>query len=191
MLAVIQLLFGFSVVGGYEPDFVDEVDVAMPVDNLRSSLHFVRSWFANSFAGHSRRTLTGLLRVCETSDMQVSRLSDESRSKPWDQLMKSGLGEALSRSNAVLSNELVGPSATLVDDYRSNVLAQLYLVEVLSTPTAGRRSGPSGVRETEPKRLHAGKVMFFWELLDLLQCSQRVRVRVRRTFKDRVLDLQR
>ena len=122
LLTVIQLLFGFSMVGNYEPDFVDEVDIAMPMDTLRSSLHFVRSWFASSFAGHSRRTLPGLLRVCETSDMQVSRLSDESRSRPWDHLLKTGLGEALSRSNTVLSNELVGPSTTHVDDYRSSVL---------------------------------------------------------------------
>ena len=151
LLAVIHLLFGFSVDGSYEPDFVDEVKVAMPVDTSRSSLHFVRSGFANSFAGHSQRTLTGLLRVCETSDMQVSCLSNESRSRPWDQLLKSGLGEALSRSNAVLSNELVGPSATLVDDYRSNISAQLDLVDC--SPTAGRRSGPSCVCVTKAKKI--------------------------------------
>ena len=153
LLTVIQLLFGFSMVGNYDPDFVDEVDIAMPMDTLRSSLHFVRSWFASSFAGHSRRTLPGLLRVCETSDLQVSRLSDESRSRPWDQLLKSGLGETLSRSNTVLSNELVGPSTTHVDDYRSSVLAQLDLVEVLSSPTAGRRSGFTVVRGTKAKKM--------------------------------------
>ena len=112
-------------VDSYEPDFVDEVDVAMPVDTLRSSLHFVRRWFANFFAGHSQRILTGLLRVCETSDMQVSRLSDVSRSRLWDQLLKSGLGEALSRSNAVLSNELVGPSAGL-QQHLSMITARIF-----------------------------------------------------------------
>ena len=61
--------------------------------------------------------------------MQVSRLSDESRSKPWGQLLKSGLGGALSLGNAMLSNELGALPTELIDDYRSNVLAQLNLVK--------------------------------------------------------------
>ena len=94
------------------------------------------------FAGHTRQSLTGLLRVCSTSDMQVSRLTDEARSRPWDQLVKSSLSEALSLGNAALSNELATTSTVPIDDYRSSVLAQLDLVEVLSTPRAGRRSSP-------------------------------------------------
>ena len=42
LLAVFKVLFGLSVVGSYVPDFVDEVDVAMPKDTLRSILHLVR-----------------------------------------------------------------------------------------------------------------------------------------------------
>ena len=44
LLTVVNILFGLNAVGTYELDFVDDVDVAMPVDTLRSSLHFVRSW---------------------------------------------------------------------------------------------------------------------------------------------------
>ena len=73
LLSVLNLLFGLTVVGTYNPNFTDEVDAAMPVDALRSSLHLVRSWFSKMFAGHTRQSLTGLLRVCSTSDMQVSR----------------------------------------------------------------------------------------------------------------------
>ena len=150
LLTVVNILFGLNAVGTYELDFVDDVDVAMPVDTLRSILHFVRSWLAKSY---TRQTLTGLLRVCETSDMQVTRLSDEARSRPWDQLMKSGLGEALARGNATLSNELSLPTTVRIDDYRSNVLAQLDLVEVLSPPRAGRRSSPVLKRGTSVKKV--------------------------------------
>ena len=153
LLTVVNILFGLNAVGTYELDFVDDVDVAMPEDTLRSSLHFVRSWLAKSYAGHTLQTLTGLLRVCETSDMQVTRLSDEARSRPWDQLMKSGLGEALARGNATLSNELSLPTTVRIDDYRSNVLAQLDLVEVLSPPRAGRRSSPVLKRGTSVKKV--------------------------------------
>ena len=106
LLLVLNVLFGLTVVGSYNPNFTDEVDAAMPVDTLRSSLHLVRSWFSKMFAGHTRQSLTGLLRVCSTNDMQVST------------------------------------STVPIDDYRSSVLAQLDLVEVLSPPRAGRRSSP-------------------------------------------------
>ena len=118
---MINILFGLRVVGNYEPGFVDEVEISMPVDALRSSLHFGRSWLCKSYAGHTRRTLAGKLRVCETSDMQVSRLSDESISRPWDQLLKSGLAEAISLGKAMLFNELVALPTVPIDDYRSNV----------------------------------------------------------------------
>ena len=114
----------------------------MPADTLRSSLHLVRSWLRHSYAGHTRQTVTGLLRVCETSDMQVSRLANDARSRPWDQLLKSGLGEALSLGNSVLSNALVTTTTVPIDDYRSSVLAQLNLVEVMSPPRPGGRSSP-------------------------------------------------
>ena len=52
LLTVINVLFGLSVVATYELDFVDEVDISMPVDTLRSNLHFVQSWLCKSYAGH-------------------------------------------------------------------------------------------------------------------------------------------
>ena len=121
----------------------------MPVDTLRSSLQFVRRWLAKSFSGHTRQTLTGLLRVCETSDIHVTRLSDVARCRLWDQLMKSGLGEPLARDNATS----VIRTTVRVDDYRSNVLAQLDLVEVLSPPRPGRRSSPALIRGTLSKKM--------------------------------------
>ena len=142
LLTVVKVLFGLSVNGTYVPDFIDEVDVAMPADTLRSSLHLLRSWLRHSYAGPTRQTVIGLLRLCETSNMQVSRLANDARSRPWDQLLKSGLGEALSLGNSVLSNELVTTPTVPIDDYRSSVLAQLNLVEVMSPPRPGRRSSP-------------------------------------------------
>ena len=125
---MLNLLFGLAVVGTYNPNFSDEFGTAMSVDTQRSSLHLVRSWFSKMFAGHTRQSLTGLLRVCSTIDMQVSRLTDEARCRPWDRLIKSSLSEALSLGNAVLSNDLPTTSTVPIDDYRSNVLAQLDLV---------------------------------------------------------------
>ena len=135
-----------------QPNFTDEVDDAMPVETLRSSLHLVRSWFSKMFAGHTRQSLTGLLGVCSTSDMQVSRLADEARSRPWDQLVKSSLSEALLLGNAALSNELATTSTVPIDDYRSSVLAQLDSVEVLSPPRAGRRSSPVAMVSAKSKK---------------------------------------
>ena len=113
------------------------------------------------FAGHSRQSLTGLLRVCSTSDMQVSRLTDEARSRPWDQLVKSSLSEALSLGNAALSNELATTSTVPIDDYRSSVLAQLDLVEVLSPPRAEPRSSPVALNQ---KRVHGDRALLLWAL---------------------------
>ena len=152
LLSVLNLLFGLAVVGTYNPNFSDEFGTAMSVDTQRSSLHLVRSWFSKMFAGHNRQSLTGLLRVCSTSDMQVSRLTDEARCRPWDRLIKSSLSEALSLGNAVLSNDLTTTSTVPIDDYRSNFLAQLDLVEVLSPPRAGRRSSPIGVSSAKSKK---------------------------------------
>ena len=41
LLNVINIPFGVIVVGTYETDFVDEVDISKPVDTVRSSLQFV------------------------------------------------------------------------------------------------------------------------------------------------------
>ena len=152
LLSVLDILFGLAVFGTYSPNFSDEFNTAMPVDTQRSSLDLVRSWFSKMFAGHTRQTLTGLLRVCSTSDMQVSRLSDEARCKPWDRLIKSSLNESLALENAILTNDVATSSSAPIDDYRSSVLAQLDLVEVMSPPRAGRRSSPIVKSSVQPKK---------------------------------------
>ena len=100
-----------------------------------------------------RLTLTGLLRVCETSDMQIPCLSDEVRSRQWYQLMNSGLGEASLRGNATLSKELPIPTTVRIDDYRSKGLAQLDLVKIFSPPRARWRSSLAVIRGSSAKKV--------------------------------------
>ena len=144
---VVDLAFSAVVTNSYRADIVDDVNGALDADELASSLHFVRSWFSQSFVGKSRRDLRGLLRVIESTDMQVSRLTDSVRAKPWDQLLKIGLDQTLSLCLSMLDN---GPDTTVVpvvDEYRSKVLAQLNVMEVMATsPTSmapGSRAMPS------------------------------------------------
>ena len=122
---VLDVVFGIVVVSPYVADFVDDSQTALDSDSLVSSLHFVRSWFRYSFAGRTRRNLQGLLRVTDSSDMLESRLSDVVRAKPWDQLLKVGLDTTLASCESVLTNDQNLAVVPAVDDYRSNVLAQL------------------------------------------------------------------
>ena len=122
---VVDLVFGIVVVSPYVADFVDDSQTALNSDTLLSSLQFVRSWFRHSFAGRLRRNLQGLLRVTGSSDMLESRLSDGVRSKPWDQLLKVVLDKTLARCESVLIDDQFPTIIPVVDDYRSNVLAQL------------------------------------------------------------------
>ena len=85
---VLDLVIGLTITSSYPIDFVDESSTALDVDTLCSSLHLVRSWFRHSFSGQPRRKLQGLLRLAESTDMLVSRLTDDVRSKPWDKLLK-------------------------------------------------------------------------------------------------------
>ena len=144
---VIDLAFSAVVTNSYRADFVDDVNGALDPDELASSLHFVRSWFSQSFVGKSRRDLRGLLHVIESTDMQVSWLTDSVRAKLWDQLLKIGLDQTLSLCVSMLDN---GPDTTvvpMVDEYRSTVLAQLNVMEVMATsPTRmapGSKAMPS------------------------------------------------
>ena len=91
--------------------------------------------------GKPRRDLRGLLRVVETTDIQVSRLTDSARAKLWDQLLKIGLVQTLSCCLSMLDN---GPDAQIVpvvDEYRSTVLVQLNVMEVMAT--SSRRVTPA------------------------------------------------
>ena len=122
---VVDLVFGIVIVSPYVADFVDDSRTALDADTLVSSLHFVRSWFRHSFAGRTRRNLQGLLRVTESSDMFERRLTDVARAKPWDQLLKVGLDTTLAGCESVLTAEQTIDNVPAVDDYRSNILAQL------------------------------------------------------------------
>ena len=155
---VIDLAFSAVATSSYRADFVDDVSGALDPDELASSLHFVRSWFSHSFVGKSRRDLRGLLRVIESTDMQVSRLTDSVRAKPWDQLLKIGLEQTLSLCVSMLDN---GPDTTVVpvvDEYRSTVLALLNVMKVMATsPTRmapGSRAMPSST-DVKAKRPHS------------------------------------
>ena len=92
---MVNLVFSVVIVSAYRTDFADSVSGALDPDELSSSLHLVRSWFGHSFIGKSRCDLRGLLQIAETTDMQVSRLNDSVRAKPWDQLLKVGLDQTL------------------------------------------------------------------------------------------------
>ena len=70
--------------------------------------------------------------------MQVSRLTDEGRAIPWDQLVKRGVDESLGRCVTVLETTGGLPTRPVIDDYVSAVCNQLRTME--SSPTAPRRS---------------------------------------------------
>ena len=86
--------------------------------------------------------------MVESTEMQVSRLSDSVRAKPWDQLLKIGLDQTLSRCMSMLENGPDTHVVPVVDEYRSAVLAQLNVMEVMATsPTRvvpSPKAGPSG-----------------------------------------------
>ena len=147
---VIDLAFSAVANSSYRADFVDDVGGALDPDELASSVHFVRSWFSQSFVGKSRRQLRGLLRVIETTDMQVSRLNDSVRAKPWDQLLKVGLDQTLSLCVSMLDNGPDTAVVPVVDEYRSTVLAQLNVMAVIAT---GPRAMPSStdVKSKRPR----------------------------------------
>ena len=129
---VVNLVLSVVVVSSYQAEFVDDAATALDPNELASSLHLVRSWFGHSFVGKSRRDLRGLMRIAETTDMQVSRLSDSVRAKPWDQLLKVGLDQSLSFCVALLDKGPEAPVVPIVDEYRSSILAQLNVMEVMA-----------------------------------------------------------
>ena len=142
---VIDLAFSAVAISSYRADFVDDVGGALDPDELASSVHFVRSWFSQSFVGKSRRQLRGLLRVIETTDMQVSRLNDSVRAKRWDQLLKVGLDQTLSLCVSMLDNGPDTAVVPVVDEYRSTVLAQLNVMAVMATSPTRVATGPKAM----------------------------------------------
>ena len=129
---VVDLVVSVVFVDSYCSDFIDDSNTALDADELASGLHFVRSWLSHSFVGQPQQSLHGLLRLVDTTVMQDSRLADVTRAKPWDQLLKIGLDQTLSCCLAVMDSVPDAPIVPVVDNYRSDVLAQLTVMEVMT-----------------------------------------------------------
>ena len=82
---IVEILFVGMLHDSYAADFQDVGDTALDDGIMLSSLNIIRSWMSSGFGGHSRRSMIGFVRHCSTTDMQVSRLTDEGRAIPWDQ----------------------------------------------------------------------------------------------------------
>ena len=73
--------------------------------------------------------MSGLLRYCESTDLQVSQLHDVERCHNWDLVLKKGLTETHIVCERMLSGESAQVTIVPVDEYRSNVCAQLQSLE--------------------------------------------------------------
>ena len=135
---IVEILFVGMLHDSYAADFQDVGGTALNDSIMLSSLNIIRSWMSSGFGGHSRRSMIGFVRHCSTTDMQVSRLTDEGRAIPWDQLVKRGIDESLGRCVTVLETTGGLPTRPAIDDYVSAVCNQLRTME--SSPTAPRRS---------------------------------------------------
>ena len=70
--------------------YMDVGTTALSLGQTLSGINRVRSWASFGVIGNERKLMTGLVRHANTTDMHVSRLSDEERCRPWDQLLKVG-----------------------------------------------------------------------------------------------------
>ena len=135
---IVEILFVGMLHDSYAAGFQDVGGSALDDSIMLSSLNIIRSWMSSGFGGHSLRSMIGFVRHCSTTDMQVSRLTDEGKAIPWDQLVKRGIDELLGRCVTVLESTGGLPSCPAIDDYMSAVCNQLRTME--SSPTALRRS---------------------------------------------------
>ena len=129
---VLKIMFVGMFHDSYRTDFVDVGNTALEKGVLLSSLNVVRSWMSTGFSGHSRHSMAGFIRHCNSTDMQVSRLTDDVRAIPWYQLVKRGVDELLGRCVTVLESTGDLPARPDVDDYRSTVCDQLRSMEPVS-----------------------------------------------------------
>ena len=89
--------------------------------------------------------------------MQVSRLSDSVRAKPWDQLLKVGLDQSLSFCVALLDKGPEIPVVPVVDEYRLTILAQLNVMKVMAvspiraSPKLTALPSGSGTKSKRPR----------------------------------------
>ena len=129
LLAVIQVLFGGMIHGCYKTDFRDLGVTVIDDGVMLSSLHPVWSWMSSGFVGQSRCSMTGFTRHCQTTDMQTSRLQDESHCVPWEQLLKVEIDDLYDRCSVALGSSSGLPDVPVVDEYRSTVCEQLRTLE--------------------------------------------------------------
>ena len=74
------------------------------------------------------------------------------RAKPWDQLLKVGLDTTLASCESVLTNDQNSTVVPAVDDYRSNVLAQLNKLDKEPASPARGPSSSKGKRSAEASK---------------------------------------
>ena len=109
----------------YVADFLDVGVTDLSQGQLLSSMNLLGSWTSAGVVGGTKKLMTGFLHQCDTTDMQVSRFMDPERGRPWDQLLKVGIEDVLSRSYPVFNEGTVESAGISIDDYRSAVCAQL------------------------------------------------------------------
>ena len=90
--------------------------------------------------------------VADFVDDSESRLSDVVRAKPWDLLLKVGLDTTLASCESVLTNDQNSTVVPAVDDYRSNVLAQLSTLDKEPASPARGPSSSKGKRSAETSK---------------------------------------
>ena len=155
---VLQILFVGMLHDNYQTDFIDVGSTALDERVMLSSLSFVRCWMATGFSGHSRRSRVGFVRHCSSTDMQVSRLSDDIRAIQWDQLVKRGVGDLYGRCVTVLESTGGLPFCPTVDDYRPTIYNQLRSME--SVPASVCRSPAKPKRSvTQTPRMQTDVVL--------------------------------
>ena len=146
----LEKVFHFGVCATVWSAYEDDFDVigtgTLPVDLQLSSLNFIRSWFNGSSRGYTKAMLSGLMRHCESVEMQVSRLSDKSRAVPWDQSIRVGMNDTVARALDALSGNGDERPSTVVDTYRSSVCERLDALDSVAR-SPQRAVGQRPVRE--------------------------------------------
>ena len=102
---------------------------------------FVCSWMNSGFVGRPKGLMTGLIRQCTSTDLQVSPLNNNDRCRPWDhKFHKRVLSEIYQECDRVLvhgvvaTEEMTGVCVSTVG--RSN-LTVLYATELVFLPRRG------------------------------------------------------
>ena len=129
LLGVVQVVFGGMIHGCYTTDFRHLGVTVIDDGVMLSSLHLVWSWMSSGFVGQSRCSMTGFTRHYQTTDMQTSRLQDESHCVPREQLLKVGIDDLYDRCSVALGSSSGLPEVPVVDEYRSTVCEQLRTLE--------------------------------------------------------------